>query len=71
MRSGHARDANLLMLGEEIKTASPGAGGLTDQARESGSGFSSKTVIMLLLWTLIWKPSCSITLYYIPMVTWG
>lgn len=43
------RQANLLMLGEQMKTASQGAGILTDQGRESGLGFSSKTVITLLL----------------------
>lgn len=70
MRSGHARD-NLLMLGEEMKTPSWGAGRLTDQGRESGLGFSSKTVITLLLWTLIWKCGSSLTLYYNSAVTWG
>lgn len=58
------RQANLLMLGEEMKTPARGAGRLTDQARESGFGFSSKTVITLLLWTLIWKCGSSLTLYY-------
>lgn len=70
VRSGHAmRQANLLMLGEEMKTPSQGAGLLTDQGRESGLGFSSKTVITLLLWTLIWKCGSSLTLYYNSMVT--
>lgn len=41
------------------------AGRLTDPGgRESGSGFSSKAVITLLPWTLIWKCGCSLTLYY-------
>lgn len=72
VRSGHAkRQANLLVLGEQTKTASQGAGRLTDQDRESGLGFSSKTVITLLLWTLIWKCGSSLTLYYNSMVTWG
>ena len=59
------------MLGEEMKTASQGAGKLTNQGRESGLGFSSKTVITLLLWTLIWKCGGSLTLNYNSMVTWG
>lgn len=65
------RQASLLMLGVEMKTPSQGAGTLTDQGRESGLGFSSKTVITLLLWTLIWTCGSSVTLYYNSMVTRG
>ena len=59
------------MLGEEMKTPSQRAGTLTDQGRESGLGFSSRTVITRLLWTLIWKCGSSLTLNYNLMVTWG
>lgn len=65
------RQATLLMLGKEMTTPSQGAGKLTGQGRESGLGFSSKTVITLLLWTLIWTCGSSLTLYYNSMVTWG
>lgn len=54
-----------------MKTPSQGAGKLTGQGRESGLGFSSKTVITLLLWILIWTCGSSLTLYYNSMVTWG
>lgn len=59
------------MLGEEMKTPSRVAGKLTDQGRESGFGYSTKTVITLQLWTLIWKCGNSQTLYYKSAVTCG
>lgn len=59
------------MLGEEMKTPCQGAGGLTDQGKERGFGFSSNTVITLVSWTLIWKRGGILTLYYNPMVTLG
>lgn len=65
----HVNQRQSADAGVEMKTRSRGAGTLTDQGRESGSGLSSKTVITMLLWTLIWTCGSSLTLYYNSFVT--